>query len=413
MTQKAVSFNELMDGVLDQLRTNGYMESTLTIYRRTYSRIRVFINRFDTDFYTPEIGAKFLADTKVKKSTASAYACAIRRLNDFIESKPFRSHHDCPHVQAPPAFTSILEEFLQECIDSGNKPATLQFKERTCGLFLDSLKKGGCTDLSCLDAGRVSRSLLTFSNKERYAVIRQFLRFLADKSITETDLSGIVPHYRRRKNLPTTYTPEEIARVESAVDTSTDTGKRNLAIIQLATRMGLRSGDIAKLKLTEIDFGLGIINITQEKTGLPVSLKKALKEKYGIAYHCGNPLAEKRILESVSRETAAGKKILVIHEQVTANSCRKALRSLGAAKVDTAGKKHGPHAFRSSLASSMVNDGTPYEVVRRILGHSDPDVIRHYAKVDIENLRMCSIDPPAPTGRFGNYLSGKEVVPHV
>jgi hypothetical protein len=47
-----------------------------------------------------------------------------------------------------------------------------------------------------------------------------------------------------------------------------------------------------------------------------------------------------------------------------------------------------------------VNDGTPYEVVRRILGHSDPDVIKHYAKADIENLRMCSIDPPVPTGLF-------------
>ena len=91
MTQKAVSFNELMKGVLDQLRANGYMESTITIYRRTYTRIRVFLNRFDTDFYTPEIGTKFLAETNVKKSTASAYACAIRRLNDFIDSKPFRS----------------------------------------------------------------------------------------------------------------------------------------------------------------------------------------------------------------------------------------------------------------------------------------------------------------------------------
>ena len=91
MTQKAVSFNELMEGVLDQLRANGYMESTITIYRRTYTRIRVFLNRFDTDFYTPKIGTKFLAETNVKKSTASAYACAIRRLNDFIDSKPFRS----------------------------------------------------------------------------------------------------------------------------------------------------------------------------------------------------------------------------------------------------------------------------------------------------------------------------------
>ena len=75
-------------------------------------------------------------------------------------------------------------------------------------------------------------------------------------------------------------------------------------------------------------------NLVVSVSGLEAA--KTLKEKYGIAYHCGNPLAEKRILESVSRETAAGKKILVIHEQVTANSCRKALRSLGAAKVDTA-----------------------------------------------------------------------------
>lgn len=407
MTQKAVSFNELMDGVLDQLRINGYMESTLTIYRRTYSRIRVFINRFDTDFYTPEIGAKFLADTKVKKSTASAYACAIRRLNDFIESKPFRSHHDCPHVQAPPEFTSILEEFLQECIDSGNKPATLQFKERTCGLFLDSLKKGGCTDLSCLDAGRVSRSLLTFSNKERYAVIRQFLRFLADKSITETDLSGIVPHYRRRKNLPTTYTPEEIARVESAVDTSTNTGKRNLAIIRLATRMGLRSGDIARLKLTEIDFCNGVINITQEKTGIPFSLQMPSDVFDTLTAHVKND----------TRSSVDGYVfhcMVAPYGRISTSIIRHAINdSFATAKVDTSGKKHGPHAFRSSLASSMVNDGTPYEVVRRILGHSDPDVIKHYAKADIENLRMCSIDPPVPTGLFGSYLSGKEVVPHV
>ena len=407
MTQKAVSFNELMDGVLDQLRTNGYMESTLTIYRRTYSRIRVFINRFDTDFYTPEIGAKFLADTKVKKSTASAYACAIRRLNDFIESKPFRSHHDCPHVQAPPEFTSILEEFLQECIDSGNKPATLQFKQRTCGLFLDSLKKGGCTDLSCLDAGRVSRSLLTFSNKERYAVIRQFLRFLADKSITETDLSGIVPHYRRRKNLPTTYTPEEIARVESAVDTSTDTGKRNLAIIRLATRMGLRSGDIARLKLTEIDFCNGVINITQEKTGIPFSLQMPSDVFDTLTAHVKND----------TRSSVDGYVfhcMVAPYGRISTSIIRHAINdSFATAKVDTSGKKHGPHAFRSSLASSMVNDGTPYEVVRRILGHSDPDVIKHYAKADIENLRMCSIEPPGPTGLFGSYLSGKEVVPHV
>ena len=78
-----------------------------------------------------------------------------------------------------------------------------------------------------------------------------------------------------------------------------------------------------------------------------------------------------------------------------------------AAGIDTTGKKHGPHAFRSSLASSMVNDDASYETVRRILGHSDPNMITHYARTDIEKLRLCSIDPPPPSGRFGDYLSGR------
>ena len=102
------------------------------------------------------------------------------------------------------------------------------------------------------------------------------------------------------------------------------------------------------------------------------------------------------------------------YDRITTSIIRHVInKCFVAANVNTAGKKHGPHAFRSSLASSMVNDNVSYEVVRRILGHSNPDVIKHYAKADIENLRMCSIDPPSPTGIFREYLSGREVIPHV
>ena len=216
MTNKTAPFNELMEGVLNLLQSKGYMESTLAVYQRTYTRIQEFLSQCGTDVYTPEIGESFLAGTNVKKSTFVAYACAIRRLNDFKDGKPFRSHHECPHIQSPPEFSCVLDEYLRECMDGGNKPATLQSKERTCGLFLDLLKRDGCTDISQMDAGIVSRLLLAFSNKDSYAVIRQFLRFLADKGITKTDLSGVVPRYRRRKPLPTTYTPEEIARMIGA-----------------------------------------------------------------------------------------------------------------------------------------------------------------------------------------------------
>ena len=59
---------------------------------------------------------------------------------------------------------------------------------------------------------------------------------------------------------------DEIKRIENSVDTSTVQGKRDYAILLLASRMGLRSGDIVKLKIEDIK-GKNEINIIQQKTG--------------------------------------------------------------------------------------------------------------------------------------------------
>lgn len=102
------------------------------------------------------------------------------------------------------------------------------------------------------------------------------------------------------------------------------------------------------------------------------------------------------------------------YEHITPSIIRHIVNdSLNGAGIDINGRKHGPHALRSSLASSMVNDGVSYDIVRRILGHSDPDVIKHYAKADIENLRLCSLEPPVPSGYFSDYLSRKKVIRRV
>ena len=70
-------------------------------------------------------------------------------------------------------------------------------------------------------------------------------------------------------------------------------------------------------------------------------------------------------------------------------------------------RKCGPHALRSSLASSMVNDDIPYETVRKVLGHSSNNAIKHYARIDIEKLRRYSLAPPAPASRFHAFLYGE------
>ena len=273
MTEAVLPFDELEANVLAMLKGQGYMDSTLTVYRRTYNMVHVFINQHGTDFYSSEAGKQFLDSRLVSKSTLIAYACAIRRLDDFIHGNPYRCHHGNPSETVSEVFSDILTGFLEDCKKNGNKSATVLTKKRACIMFLNYLEKEDCSDLSCLNTASVSKALLIFSNKDMYAIIRLFLRYLADRQVTKTDFSGIVPKYRRRKVLPITYTPAEISRVEASISLDTDTGKRNLSIIRLATRMGLRSGDIAKLKWAEINFSEGIISILQEKTGMPLSLQ--------------------------------------------------------------------------------------------------------------------------------------------
>ena len=407
MENNSIPFMELMESVLNLLKSKKYMDSTLTVYKQTYNRIHIFLKQHDTDIYTHELGEKFLTSQEVSKRTLVAYSCAVRRLDDYIDKKSYRSHHGNAKDEVPAVFSTVLSEYLQKCESDGNKPATILFKEKTCVIFLKYLEKDGLADLSNLNTNMITRSLLHFTNKDSYACIRQFLKYLADKGIMKMDLSGIIPRFKRSIPLPTTYTPDEISDVENSIDVSTDIGKRNLAMIRLASRMGFRAGDIARLKLLEINFDTGYINIIQEKTGIPLSLQMPPEVSDALVTHLNN---DKYSID----DGYVFHSMVAPYERITTNIIRHALNEcFFAAGVNTTGKKHGSHAFRSSLATSMVNDGVSYDVVRRILGHTDPDVIKHYAKADIENLRLCSIKPPAPTGRFLDYLSGREVISHV
>ena len=85
----------------------------------------------------------------------------------------------------------------------------------------------------CIDkTGIVSKALLTFSNKDAYARIRQFLNYLAEKGIIEMDLSRTVPHYKRGRCFL-----RHIRQMKSAGS------KLLLILILLLERETLRSSD--------------------------------------------------------------------------------------------------------------------------------------------------------------------------
>jgi integrase/recombinase XerD len=90
----------------------------------------------------------------------------------------------------------------------------------------------------------------------------------------EHDLTYLVPKssYKKEAHLSTTYTKDEVERLINAVDRGNPKGKRDVAMILLAARLGLRASDICRLKFENIHWETNTIYLIQKKTQEKIEL---------------------------------------------------------------------------------------------------------------------------------------------
>lgn len=405
MREKQMDFQILSETVITELKSLEYMDSSLTNYHRLYARLDSFMKDHSIKEYSSAIGKAFIeeyypCDTNRRRTVL----LMIRRLDDHLNGIPYRCHRSMRSFEVSSAFAQLLNDYQVYCENIGNKPETIAVKKRFCTIFLNFLSVLDIKDLSLITSAIVARGCLRYNNKDGYAALRQFLGYLFERGMTAKEFSTIVPHFSRRQIVPSVFTPTEIKSIEDTVNTETLTGKRNHAILLLVTRLGLRSGDIAALGLSEIDFNSNHIDLVQQKTGKPLSVFIPEDVSYALKAHienAGSRLSDGYVFHSMKAPYG------VLTTSIIRHIVKKCINASG---IDVKGRKYGPHALRSSLASNLVSAGTSYDTVRKILGHTDPDAVKHYVKTDIERLRKCSLDPPEPSGIFLDLLCGRRRV---
>ena len=398
-------FDSASTQLLEMLSSLNYGKDTITNYRRILKRIKAYMEFHNHAFYSENIGAQFLKDHFSKGEFSLSYAralrCSVHRLNDVFLKKGFIYQHTEQKDEPPSQWSVILSEYIRHCKQKGNHKNSIKIKHHFCTRFLRNLSNLGLQDFLNMESSIIVQACLQFTDKGAYAEVRQFLVYLYETSAVCTDYSHIIPRFVKPIKLPSVYSLDEIRRLEYAVDQSTAIGVRNYAILLLASRMGMRSGDIVALQLESLDFRNDRIRFNQGKTGkeqiLPIipEVKCAL-EKY---LESARPFSESTFVFINTRAP---------YTPLTTGAIRSMLKDVFiAADVNTQNRKHGLHSLRASLASSLVNNNVPYEAVRRILGHTDPRSITHYAKIDLENLRFYALEAPSPSGSFEEYLSGR------
>jgi len=59
-------------------------------------------------------------------------------------------------------------------------------------------------------------------------------------------------------------------------------------------------------------------------------------------------------------------------------------------------RRHGMHSLRHTLATRLMEDGTPVEQIADILGHQSVTATGAYLKSSLGLLAQCALDPDGP-----------------
>jgi integrase len=306
-------------------------------------------------------------------------------------------------VGLPPGLEQLLADYATRCRDGGMRESSIALYVKIDRWLLENLAAVGCESAGQIGARNVAAACLALRSNYYLSTVRTFLRTLAAMERTDRDYSGVVPPYKRPQPMPTVYTESEVLQIESAV--SRTGSKRNCAMVLLLTRLGIRSGDIARMTFSDLDFEAETVRVLQQKTAVEIKLPMLPEIKAALCDYIDNERPEcdnEHVF--VSQRPPAGRCMTIMY---IGNMVRRAIGKSGVVR----GNRHGgPHSFRSSLASSMVNDGISYDAVRKTLGHVDTNAIKSYARLDTSQLRAYALPVPEPTGDFARFLFEKAVL---
>lgn len=261
--------------------------------------------------------------------------------------------------------------------------------------FLDGLPAG--RDLAEVTASdvtgavlRESATLAVSTTQSFVAGLRSFLRFCFVEGLVPVDLApaALAVTGRRRSSLPRGITQVDAAALLGSCDRRSALGRRDYAMILMLLRLGLRRGEVASLRLDDIDWRAGELVVhgkgaREDRLPLPADVGEAIADYL----QRGRPKGDRREVFLQARAPFEP-----IAPGTVSSTVRRACRRAGIAEV-------GAHRLRHTVACEMVAAGVPMVEIAQVLRHHSLQSTAVYARVDLEQLRLLALPWPGGSPR--------------
>jgi site-specific recombinase XerD len=212
-----------------------------------------------------------------------------------------------------------------------------------------------------------------------------YLKNAIDVDITDQVVS--LKGRRSRRRVFPAFTDDEMTAILTQPDLETAMGKRDYAVILLASYTGFRSVDIANMKLQDINWLEKTVTVVQRKTGIPNSLPLEQEVLTAIANYILNGRAE-TTSDNLFITAVPPYRPLSIGSSV-GNILKKHMKQAGITHNPWDGK--GFHAIRRRMGMCLLEASIPIEMISQVLGHTEMDSAKHYLPMNTGQLGICAI----------------------
>ena len=221
---------------------------------------------------------------------------------------------------------------------------------------------------------RLARSAIA----RNLSALRTLFRFLYREGKVSRNPLALITAPKQAPRLPKVLTPDEIAAVLGAPDTSTPSGLRDRALLEVLYATGMRVGELVSLRL-------GDLSAADE---LRV-LGKGRRERI-VLMHAPAREALARYLDDGRPKLVRGRR----HEYVFLNGRGGVLTDRGVRvildrclQLAALGRRISPHVLRHTFATHLLDGGADLRSVQELLGHVNLSTTQIYTHVSRDWLK--------------------------
>ena len=376
------------------MKVQGYAAGTVMSVAETAARLSAWMGKaaLTAGDVSHEVLERFVAAEAAGPVRHPSSARRIVAVRKYLIACGLLGQPAVPTLQGTPV-TAELDAWGGWLTGRGIGVSTVADQRRWAGPFLTGLADGdgqvGWAQASCDEANRYVAArgpgYSLSSRRHLVTAVRSLLRWAFATGRIDCPVSaGVLRPPPRRPGLPRGLTPAQVQAITAAADTTTAVGVRDLAVVMMFSRLGLRAGEVAGLMLDDIDWAAGRLSVVGKPARwlmlpLPADVGEALVDYLKVRPASTDRAVFLRARPPLTRLTRQG-----ISDIVARLAARAGLGIIHA------------HRLRHTVATQVVAAGGSLTEARELLGHSRADVTVNYARTDLDSLRTLML----PWGRM-------------